>query len=46
MPGSTEDGKEILEVLERDNLFVIPLDDKRQWYRYHHLFADVLQAFG
>ena len=39
-----EDGKEILDTLERSNLFVIPLDDKRQWYRYHHLFADVLQA--
>ena len=34
----------LLEILERDNLFVVPLDDKRQWYRYHHLFADVLQA--
>ena len=39
-----EDGKEMLEALERGNLFVIPLDDQRQWYRYHHLFADVLQA--
>ncbi len=39
-----EDGKEMLETLERSNLFVVPLDDKRQWYRYHHLFADVLQA--
>ena len=37
-------GKEMLEVLERGNLFVIPLDNKRQWYRYHHLFADVLLA--
>ena len=35
---------ELLEALERANLFVIPLDDKRQWYRYHHLFADVLHA--
>jgi LuxR family maltose regulon positive regulatory protein len=34
----------MLDVLERSNLFLIPLDDKRQWYRYHHLFADVLQA--
>ena len=34
----------MLEALERGNLFVVPLDDKRQWYRYHHLFADVLQA--
>ncbi len=39
-----EDGKEMLDVLERSNLFVIPLDDQRQWYRYHHLFAEVLQA--
>jgi LuxR family maltose regulon positive regulatory protein len=39
-----EDSKEILDILERNNLFLIPLDDKRQWYRYHHLFADVLQA--
>ncbi|MDX1412616.1 MAG: LuxR C-terminal-related transcriptional regulator [Candidatus Promineifilaceae bacterium] len=32
----------ILERLERDNLFLIPLDNKREWYRYHHLFADLL----
>ncbi len=38
------DSKALLEVLERDNLFVIPLDDQRQWYRYHHLFAEVLQT--
>ena len=37
------DGKEMLKTLENGNLFVIPLDDQRQWYRYHHLFADVLQ---
>ena len=37
-------GKGTLEGLERGNLFVVPLDDERQWYRYHHLFADVLQA--
>ena len=34
----------MLEVLERGNFFVVPLDDKRQWYRYHHLFAEVLYA--
>jgi len=34
----------LLDALERGNLFVYPLDDKRQWFRYHHLFADVLQA--
>ncbi len=38
------DGKAMIEALERGNLFVIPLDDQRQWYRYHHLFAEVLQA--
>ena len=32
-----------LEALERANLFVVPLDADRQWYRYHHLFADVLR---
>ena len=37
-------GKVTLEKLERTNLFVVPLDDNRQWYRYHHLFADVLRA--
>ncbi len=37
-------GKAMLESLERQNLFVVPLDDHRRWYRYHHLFADVLQA--
>ncbi|MBE7384639.1 MAG: helix-turn-helix transcriptional regulator [Leptolyngbya sp. SIO1E4] len=37
-------GQEMLATLERGNLFIIPLDNKRQWYRYHHLFADVLQA--
>ena len=30
--------------LERANLFLVPLDDRRRWYRYHHLFADVLRA--
>jgi LuxR family maltose regulon positive regulatory protein len=39
-----EEGKGLLEDLERGNLFVVPLDDKRQWYRYHHLFAEVLHA--
>lgn len=33
----------ILEQLERQNLFIRPLDDERCWYRYHHLFADFLQ---
>ncbi len=37
-------GKAMLEALDRRNLFVVPLDDRRQWYRYHHLFADVLRA--
>jgi len=34
----------ILEYLERANLFLMPLDDERQWYRYHHLFADLLRT--
>ena len=38
------DGKAMLEALDRGNLFLVPLDDRRRWYRYHHLFADVLQA--
>jgi len=37
-------GKAMLEALDRVNLFVVPLDDRRHWYRYHHLFADVLRA--
>ncbi len=37
-------GKATLVALERGNLFLVPLDDKRQWYRYHQLFADVLQS--
>jgi len=36
-------GKARLESLQRGNFFVVPLDDTRHWYRYHHLFADVLQ---
>ena len=39
-----DDGAVMLETLERGNLFVVPLDDTRHWYRYHHLFADVLRA--
>jgi LuxR family maltose regulon positive regulatory protein len=34
----------ILDYLERANLFLVPLDDERQWYRYHHLFADLLRT--
>ncbi len=40
-----DDSRKLLEALERGNLFVIPLDDKRQWYRYHRLFAEVLGAY-
>src|SRR2546423_13785096 len=36
-------GRESLEALERANLFIIPLDNERRWYRYHHLFADLLR---
>ncbi len=37
------DAQEVLDDLERRNLFVVALDDHRQWYRYHHLFADLLR---
>ena len=36
-------GQETLEYLERANLFIVPLDDERRWYRYHHLFGDLLR---
>jgi LuxR family maltose regulon positive regulatory protein len=38
------DGQEMLERLERENLFVVQLDEERRWYRYHHLFADFLRG--
>ncbi|GER22932.1 helix-turn-helix transcriptional regulator [Zafaria cholistanensis] len=38
------DSTRMLESIERANLFIVPLDDSRQWYRYHHLFADVLRS--
>ncbi len=38
------DGTRTLADLERGNLFVVPLDTERSWFRYHHLFADVLHA--
>jgi LuxR family maltose regulon positive regulatory protein len=40
---SIHNPQQILEQLENANLFLIPLDDKRRWYRYHHLFAELLQ---
>ncbi len=36
-------GQETLEYLEHANLFLVPLDDERRWYRYHHLFAELLR---
>jgi len=38
-----ENSRQVLDNLEKTNLFLIPLDDKRRWYRYHHLFADLLK---
>jgi len=40
---ATASGQETLEYLERANLFIVPLDNERRWYRYHHLFADLLR---
>jgi LuxR family maltose regulon positive regulatory protein len=37
-------GKAMLDALDRGNLFLVPLDNNRHWYRYHHLFADVLRT--
>jgi LuxR family maltose regulon positive regulatory protein len=42
-PAQFPDAQATLEYLERNNLFVVPLDGERRWYRYHHLFADLLR---
>jgi ATP/maltotriose-dependent transcriptional regulator MalT len=39
-----DDSQGLLRLVERTNLFLVPLDDMRQWYRYHHLFAEVLRT--
>ena len=39
----TEGSAQVLAELERSNLFLMPLDDHREWYRYHHLFAELLR---
>ena len=44
MSGRSISSQVILEELERANLFVTSLDDERRWYRYHHLFADLLRS--
>jgi LuxR family transcriptional regulator, maltose regulon positive regulatory protein len=41
-PGQEPGSQKTLEYLERANLFIIPLDNERHWYRYHHLFAELL----
>ena len=39
-----QDGsKRLLDEIERANLFLVPLDDRREWFRYHHVFRDVLR---
>ena len=38
------DSQSLLETLEQANLFIVPLDDERRWYRYHRLFGDLLRA--
>lgn len=43
-PTGSDDGQAMLEALDTANLFLVPLDDERRWYRYHHLFAEVLRA--
>lgn len=39
-----DNSQEMLDFLDRNNLFIIPLDNQRIWYRYHNLFADLLQS--
>ncbi len=39
-----KDSQSLLETLERSNLFLIALDEDKKWYRYHHLFADLLKS--
>ena len=43
LASSAAAGQEILEYLEHANLFIVPLDNERRWYRYHHLFGDLLR---
>ncbi len=43
-PISNRQSQMLLEELDRTNLFIVPLDDERKWYRYHHLFAEVAQG--
>ena len=38
-----DNGQQVLDALDRANLFIIPLDEERRWYRYHHLFIDLLR---
>jgi LuxR family maltose regulon positive regulatory protein len=43
LPSGATPAQETLEQLERANLFIVPLDNERRWYRYHHLFAELLR---
>ncbi|MEX2426034.1 MAG: LuxR C-terminal-related transcriptional regulator [Thermomicrobiaceae bacterium] len=43
LPDRSGSGQETLEYLEHSNLFIVPLDNERRWYRYHHLFAELLR---
>jgi LuxR family transcriptional regulator, maltose regulon positive regulatory protein len=43
LQGSSATGQETLEYLDHANLFLVPLDDERRWYRYHHLFSELLR---
>jgi LuxR family maltose regulon positive regulatory protein len=44
LEGGAAEAQQIIEQLERNRLFVVPLDSERRWFRYHHLFAEVLRG--
>jgi LuxR family maltose regulon positive regulatory protein len=44
IPSERLNSQQILEYLDQSNLFVVPLDRQKEWYRYHRLFADVLRS--
>ena len=44
VPAQTDTATAALESLARSNLFLVPLDDRQRWFRFHHLFAQILRV--